>query len=102
MIHGCSHDNTTSQKVKTTHKDTTAEVRTAKEISKIESEIYTALKKSNASSYRSILGGATSDEEIADYDNINLLSVKIVSDPYEYKIKLFYDESLLNASIFAV
>ena len=48
---------------------------------------------------RSILGEATSDKEIAVYDNVNLLSVKIIHDSNKNKIKLFYDESLLKVSI---
>ena len=70
------------------------------QIAKVEAEIYSKLKKSNGSSYRAILGGATTDEEVADYDNVNLLAVKIVCDTHVCKIRLIYDESLLKASVF--
>jgi len=94
LFTGCSHDNS-----KISSRMNEDNESTVKKISNIESEIYTALKKSNGSSYRSILGEATSDEEIVDYDNVNLLSVKIIRDSNEYKIKLFYDESLLKVSV---
>ena len=80
--------------------EATNRVKTKKEISNIESEIYSELKKFDRAYYRSILGGATTDEEIADYANVNLLAVKIVCDTHVCKIRLMYDESLLKASVF--
>ena len=102
MIHGCNDEEMIKKPSSTVDSEAylAQEIKIKKEISKIESEIYTELKSTNGSSYRSMLGEATSDEEIIDYDNVNLLSVKILSDPYEYKIKLFYDESLLKVSVF--
>ena len=94
LFTGCSYENS-----KTSTRINEDNESTVKNISNIESEIYTALKKSNGSSYRLILGEATSDKEIAVYDNVNLLSVKVIHDSNEYKIKLFYDESLLKVSI---
>jgi len=92
LIAGCSYDNKASKKPTTT----VNQDNKVKEISKTEAEIYTALKKLDGAFYRSILGSATSDDVIADYDKIKLLSVKIISGVYNDKIKLFYDESLLN------
>ena len=71
-----------------------------KQIAKAKVEIYSELKKFDRAYYRSILGGATTDEEIADYANVNLLAVKIVCDTHVCKIRLMYDESLLKASVF--
>jgi len=71
----------------------------SKEVSTLESKLYAELKGNNGS-YRSILGEATSDEEIVAYDNVNLVSVKIINQPDVSKIKLFYDESLLKVSVY--
>ena len=95
LFTGCNHHNSKSSTK--LNKDNES---TVKKFSNVESEIYTALKKGNRSSYRLILDEATSDKEIADYDNVNLLSVKIIRDSNESKIKLFYDESLLKVSVF--
>jgi len=82
MVHGCTPKESNS-----------------KEVSTLESKLYAELKDNNGS-YRSILGEATSDEEIVAYDNVNLVSVKIINQPDVSKIKLFYDESLLKVSIY--
>ena len=66
------------------------------QIIKVESEIYSELKKFDGSFYKSILGVTLTDDVIADYNKINLLSVKIVKDINNYKIKISYDESLLK------
>ena len=66
------------------------------QIAKAKAEIYSELKKINGSFYKSILGVTLTDDVIADYNKINLLSVKIVKDINNYKIKISYDESLLK------
>jgi len=80
LIHGCSHKNNTSKKIKT-----------EKETSKIETEIYTELKKIDGNFYVKTLGYLSSKDK-DNYDKINLLSVKIINN----RIKLFYNESLLS------
>jgi len=83
MVHGC-----------------TPKESTTKEVSTLESKLYAELKTLDGAFYRSILGDATSNKEIAKYDNVNLLSVKIINQPDVSKIKLFYDESLLKVSVY--
>jgi len=107
LIHGCSHDNTTS-KISATKPPSSMtntivvsnqDRERMKNISKTEAEIYSELKKINGVFYRSTLGGATTDDMIADYNKVNLLSVKIISNIYDEEIKLSYDESLLKARV---
>ena len=102
LIEGCSHNNNSTKPTSSTINSEThsnQEVKIAKKISKIEAEIYTELKKLDGTFYRSILGSATSDKEIANYAKVNLLSVKIINDTYDSKIKLFYDKSLSQVAV---
>ena len=97
LIYGCSHNNSSAINSQV---HSSQEIKITRNISKIESEMYTELKSIDGAYYRSILGSATNDEEITIYGNVNLLSVKIICDMHICKIKLFYDKSLLNVSVF--
>ena len=103
FIHGCSNDNNNSTKPPSSMTNSTMvsdqDRGWLNNISEIEAEIFSELKQINGAYYRSMLGSATSDEQIAEYDKVNLLWVKIVSDDNISQIRLSFDENLFNEEI---